>query len=445
MPQYRDDHFRFKSIRDPLYGFIDLSKIETQIIDTPTFRRLHGIKQLSHAYLVYPAAIHTRFEHSLGVTHLADLVSKQLSFDNEVRELVRLSALLHDIGHGPFSHLFEDVIKNANENKPEFDHIHEKITMMLIREDPDISSILGDKAEKIIRILDHKPVSGLDKRISSMATDVVSGPLDVDKMDYLRRDSYHIGVAYGQFDLPRIIHTLTHTNDPIEQKICIDSKGKDSIESYRLGRYLMHAQVYKHHTRLIGDQMFLQALDLAINEEKILPREELCFNPNLIKSHKEFLNFYTSLDDHKLYDYILKEDKNKAAKILKRVQRRDLLKKSVEYLVEQDIADAQARDRISRMDEKKMRSLSCEIATELGLDKHDVIVHPSITPVNLYEGEIMVMWQDIPRKLDELSPINVQKSSINKLYVFGSRDVSRQRIRDCVERKLGITCNTTSM
>ncbi len=230
MPRYTNEYFRFKSIRDPLYGFIDLSETETRIIDTPVFRRLHGIKQLSHAYLVYPTAIHTRFEHSLGVTHLADRISKQLSLDDEVREVVRLAALLHDVGHGPFSHLFEAVLERVNGKKID----HDKISMMLIREDPDISSILGDMGEKVIRILDRRPAPGLDRKISSLATDIVSSPLDVDKMDYLRRDSYHIGVAYGQFDLPRIIHMLTHTDDKREQRICVDSKGKDSDKAVNL-------------------------------------------------------------------------------------------------------------------------------------------------------------------------------------------------------------------
>ena len=405
-----------------------------KIIDTPVFRRMHGIKQLSHAYLVYPTAIHTRFEHSLGATYLADRVSKQIALDDEVREIVRLACLLHDIGHGPFSHLFEEVMKNVNGKRID----HDRISMMLIREDHDISSILGDKAEKVVNLLDHRPVSGLDSKISSLAADIVSGPLDVDKMDYLRRDSYHIGVAYGQFDLHRIIHTLTSTNDQIEQKICVDSKGKDAIESYRLGRYLMHAQVYKHHTRLIGDRMFLQALDLAVNEENIIPKDALCTDTDLSKSHKEFLSFYTCLDDRGLYDRILGREKSRAAQILKRIQRRRLLKKAIESLPDKEIPNAQTRDRISRMSEDDMQSLADNIAKDAGIERHNVMVHSSEIPVNLYEGEIMIMWKGTPRKLDEFSPISTSKSTINKFYVFGPDDeASQQKIRECVKDRFG--------
>lgn len=434
MAKYPDGYFKFKSIRDPLYGFIDLSKTETQIIDTPVFRRLQGIKQLSHAYLVYPTAIHTRFEHALGVTYLADLVSRQLSFDDDVRELVRLAALLHDVGHGPFSHLFEKVMENVNGKKIDHDHI----SMMLIKENTDIAEILGDRAEKIIQLLDHKQVTGLEDAVSSLVTDVVSGPLDVDKMDYLRRDSYHIGVAYGQFDLPRIIHTMTSTNDPIEQHVCINSKGKDAIENYRLGRYLMHAQVYKHHTRLVGDQMFLQALDLAVNEENIIQKDMLCTDTDLGRSHKEFLDFYTGLDDYGLYHRIISKSESSAARILGRIQRRMLLKRAVDSLPDRDISNAQTRDWISRMSEDNMREFSHDIAKNTSIDRYGVIVHSSKIPVNLYEGEIMIMWKGIPRKLDEFSPINTSKSTINRFYIFGPDDEdSKQKIREYVKQKFG--------
>lgn len=434
MAKYPDDYFSFKSIRDPLYGFIDLSEREARIIDTPAFRRLHGIKQLSHTYLVYPSAIHSRFEHALGVTYLADLVSRRLSFDDETREIVRMAGLLHDIGHGPFSHLFENVMERINGKKID----HDKISMMLIKEDPDISSILGEMGEKVVQLLGHNQISGLDKNISSLATDVVSGPLDVDKMDYMRRDSYHIGVAYGQFDLPRIIHTLTSTNDLLEQRICADSKGMDAIENYRLGRYLMHAQVYEHHTRLVGDQMFLQALDLAVNEDGIIQKDALRTDTDLGKTHGEFLDFYTSIDDHKLYNLILDKPESKAAKILKNIQRRKLLKRAVVSLPDKEIPNVQIRDRISRMSKDDLRSLSYEIAEQVGIDMHSVIAHYSKIPINLYEGEIMIMWKDIPRKLDELSPISTNKSTINKFYVFGPDDATaKQKIKKCVENTFG--------
>lgn len=435
-----DDYFRYKSIRDPLYGFIDISKIETQIIDSAVFRRLHNIKQLSHAFLVYPTAIHSRFEHSLGVLYLSDLVAKQLDFQKDEIEIIRLSALLHDLGHGPFSHLFEEVLSEVNGKKIE----HEDISKMLIKENPEISSILKDKVKKVIQILDHEKVDDWDEAKSTLASDIVSSPLDVDKMDYLRRDSYHIGVAYGQFDLPRIIHTLTSTNDVKEKRLCIKDKGKDSIENYRLGRYLMHAQVYQHHTRLVADQMFLRALDLAVNEENIIDKEKLKVDPTLATSNKNFLDFYTELDDRTIYDFIINSNpSSKAAGILKNIKQRKLLKRVFDFLPANEIPNAQTRDRIMRMKKPDLMKMSNEIAEKLKLEKHDVIAYLSEIPVNLYEGEILIMWKGIPRKLDEFSPIKTSESTIIKFYIYSldNPDV-KKCIQDYATANFGIVLNS---
>ena len=110
---FHRNYFRHKSIRDPLYGFVNLSEKETRLLDTSVFRRLHSIKQLSHAYVVYPSAIHTRLEHSLGCLYVANKMCHELEIKGEDQENVRMAALLHDVGHGPFSHLFESVIKKS--------------------------------------------------------------------------------------------------------------------------------------------------------------------------------------------------------------------------------------------------------------------------------------------------------------------------------------------
>lgn len=436
-----DEYFRHISIRDPLYGFIDLSKIETQIIDTAVFRRLHNIKQLSHAYLVYPTAIHTRFEHSLGVLYLADLVAKQLDFEKDEREIIRLSALLHDLGHGPFSHLFEEVLSEVNGKKI----VHEDISIMLIKENREISPILGEKTKKIIQLLEHKKVDDWDEAKSTLAADIVSSPLDVDKMDYLRRDSYHIGVAYGQFDLPRIIHTLTSTDDLKEKHLCVKDKGKDAIENYRLGRYLMHAQVYQHHTRLVADQMFLRALDLAVNEENIIDKEKLKIDPTLTASNKNFLDFYTQHDDQSIYDLIINtKPTSKAAGILKNLQQRKLLKRVFDFLPANEITNALTRDRIMRMKKLDLMNMSNEIAEKLGLEKHNVIAYLSEIPVNLYEGEILIMWKNIPRKLDEFSPIKTSESTIIKFYIYSLNDPAVKKcIQEYAEKNFGIVLNSS--
>lgn len=430
---YPSRYFRYKSIRDPLYGFIDLSETEVKLIDTEAFRRLQSIKQLSHAYVVYPSAIHTRFEHSLGALHLANRLSDELGFDDKTKEIVRLGMLLHDIGHGPFSHLFEQVMEKINGRK----NIHEEISRFIIKFDSEISGILGNKVNQVLQLLVHKPIDGVESSLSSLASDVVSSGLDADKLDYLRRDSYHIGVAYGQFDLERIIHMIRHTSSG-EKHICIDEKGKDAIENYRLGRYLMHAQVYKHHSRLIADQMFIRALELAIFEEGIINQEQLKFQADT--RNDAFLNFFKSLDDRSIYELIInKKPDSKAAKILNDLKKRRLLKRVYYTLPDKEIADATIRKDIMKLKQEDLDNISKEIATDAGLEPHEVIAHISTIPINLYDGEILVLWKGIPRTLDELSPIKASESTIIKFYVFGPSDPNVQtKIKHSITNRLKI-------
>lgn len=432
-----DINFRYKSIRDPLYGFIDLSETETKVIDTAVFRRLLNIKQLSHAFVVYPTAIHTRFEHSLGATHLSERVCQQLGFPDEIKEIIRLAALLHDVGHGPYSHLFESVLSNVNGTKVK----HDWISTLIINNDPELKDILNDKAEKIIQLLNHEPVSDWEPSISTLASDVISSALDVDKMDYLRRDSYHIGVAYGQFDLARIIHTITSTPENDEKRICIKEKGKDSIENYRLCRYLMHAQVYQHHARITADQMFLRALDLAVKDEGVIPEDKLKVNTTSFDGNEDFLDYYLKLDDKTIYDEIIKEKPDsKAAILLKDIQKRRLLKRACDILPDKEIENAIIRDRVMKMEYPELQELSKEIAEKVNLDYYNTIAYLSKIPVNLYEGEILLLWKGVPRKLDDFSPITIKNSSIERFYVFGDSNAeSMKKIDGYIKSKFAMS------
>ena len=427
------NNYRFKSIRDPLYGFIDISETETKLIDTFSFKRLQNIKQLSHAYVVYPSAIHTRFEHSLGALHIANRLIAELGFDDTAKEIIRIGMLLHDIGHGPFSHLFEFILEKINNRK----NIHEEISRGFIKNDPDITSILGSRVDSVLKLLEHKPVNGWDPSTSSLAADIISSGLDADKLDYLRRDSYHIGVAYGQFDLERIIHMIRSTPN-VEKHICIDDKGKDAIENYRLGRYLMHAQVYAHHSRIIADQMFLKALDLAINEENIIDKNQLKYNPD--SANDEFFKFYKNLDDRSIYDLIINSKPNsKAATILKNIKSRKLLKRAYESQPDKDIADAVVRKRIMKMNKQDLERISNEIADDVGLEHHQVISFMATIPINLYDGEILVLSKGIAKTLDELSPIKASESTINKFYIFGPDDSTLKiKIRNSASTHFGV-------
>lgn len=261
------------SVRDPVHGFVHLDGKEADILSSRILQRLRGIRQLAFAHLVYPGAHQTRFEHSLGVCHIAGLLAEQFDLAAEDRRLVRLAALVHDIGHGPFSHISEDVLeiyadrtKVADRLEGEEAKIHELVTQDLITTDADLERILGkDDCVKVSKLL----TEGFDE---PLLRSLVSGPLDSDKQDYLLRDSCYCGVKYGIFDLDQM-HRALIARDPGDgsKQLMITENGIHALEQFVLAKYYMTSQVYRHRIRLITDQLLIRAIttgiDLDGNEE----------------------------------------------------------------------------------------------------------------------------------------------------------------------------------
>jgi len=253
------DEFHHKIIIDPVHGDIGLSKLETELIDTPTFQRLRRIKQLGFAYMVYPNARHSRFEHSLGVMHMMSRVleslrskSKKAVPDGYFRKL-RIAALLHDIGHYPYSHLMEKIDwdsarkyiskKGQNEAKEtsatkEYPK-HERLGELVITERKDIKEKL--KGNNIYPQDIAALVSGQHQSIPNL----LNASLDVDRLDYLVRDSMNTGLPYGKVDINYIVNNLELT---AKKEIVVRSKARSSIEHMLMGRYFMFNTVYMHKT-----------------------------------------------------------------------------------------------------------------------------------------------------------------------------------------------------
>ncbi|WP_073167029.1 HD domain-containing protein [Desulfofundulus australicus] len=209
--------------------------------------------------LVYPGAVHTRFEHSLGVMHLAGEIAQRFLSDQEEIRLVRLAGLLHDLGHGPFSHVSEDLLdKFCDREKiqvPEETQPHELVTWGIIMCNAELGKKLSDRdREAIISLL-----SGT--RGDRLLKDIVSGPLDADKQDYLLRDSYYCGVRYGVYDLDRLLETLEVIDDGNERVLAISEDGVHALEQFVLAKYYMNTQVYRHRVRLITDAMLVRAIE----------------------------------------------------------------------------------------------------------------------------------------------------------------------------------------
>ena len=264
-------HERQYVIRCPLHGFVTLWDWEREIINHPAYQRLRRIRQLAWTDQVYPGAMHTRFEHSLGVMHVASVMydrlvqkSKTLLKDdlgfsddaiNNDRRLVRLAALLHDVGHSPFSHASEELFPEHDGHQLE----HEEYSAEIIRRklndviDGHVDSQnTGVTAEKIASLLEGNTSVGR----SLIWRDIITGQLDADRTDYLLRDSLHSGVDYGNFDWRRLIDCLLFVRTGAEgtgTRIGLTQGGFHAAEGLVLARYFMFTQVYYHKTRVAFD------------------------------------------------------------------------------------------------------------------------------------------------------------------------------------------------
>ena len=300
--------------RDPIHGFIEVSREEQKIIDSAPFQRLRNIKQLATIYLVYHGAEHTRFGHSIGVMHLVTRAFKSvmektpLLFKEDPEEnnavaawylqILRLIALTHDLGHAPFSHASEALFADGKE--------HEDYTKDII-EQTEIADYINEIGESFQRTYGEQygitpqllwKIYGEDPKKHMLDDDYIwpdfmflksfmDGEMDCDKMDYLLRDSHYCGVSYGTYDLERFISTLTVYRKPEENilQLAINSGGIQAFEEFVLARYFMFIQVYFHKTRRYLDHLLVDALKEVLPEGK----------------YPDALEEYLALDDAEIY------------------------------------------------------------------------------------------------------------------------------------------------
>lgn len=415
-------------IRDPIYGFITPNDTELKIINTSAFQRLRRIKQLAMAYLVYPGANHTRFDHSLGVFNIASLMAEKLlteEDDGDKRRIVRLAALLHDIGHGPFSHISEDVLEkyyNYPENT-EKEKIHEKIVAKIIENDKELGDLLSPEDKKnIIGLLSGEKID------ISLMKEIVSGPLDADKMDYLLRDSYFCGVKYGVFDRDRILNTLTFYEDEEshDKHIAVKYDGINSLEQFILAKYYMTTQVYRHKVRTVSDSMIIRGLELGIE------RDNIDFLNNLYRYNDEekYLDNYLKYCDDKVINELVFSSKDGFAKeIFTRLYQRRLFKRVYsEKLKDIEITNERFSDKIINITSKeneKIRKLLEKKISLLDLLKCDqeCVIANSFTIKSVKE-----MPQDSEGEIIIVDRIGKKKRFEDESNVFRSIDASMKDI-----------------
>lgn len=401
-------------VRDPVHNFVALRDAEVKLLGTPLMQRLRRVRQLAMANLVYPGALHTRFDHSLGVCHVAGLMADQLLTDKDHVALVRLAALLHDLGHGPFSHVSENVLERyANRETLPADQkkekIHELVTAHLIENDADIARYLSlDQRQQIIRLLSDGVGPPILKSI-------VSGPLDADKQDYLLRDSQFCGVPYGLFDIHQLHRSLVKSGHDEEAELMIDPDGVHAVEQFVLAKYYLTTNVYRHRVRLVTDQMIVRAIVLGIEVDGLADLRALYTFDN----SPEFFNRYVGFDDATLLLQFGDPAKGKCGDLLARLQARQLHKRVYSARLDdfsdpavkkvlQDIGK-QEQDAVRRRVEAAAAEAIAKIL-EITVDPHYVIVHAfdikSVrTTARNDEADIMVARRPNPRPFDQESTL----------------------------------------
>jgi hypothetical protein len=303
-----------KVINDPVYGFVTIpNDFLFDLIEHPYFQRLRRIKQLGMAEYVYPGALHTRFHHALGAMHLmgeviGSLKSKGHEISDDECQAAQAAILLHDIGHGPFSHVLEHTL---------FDHVpHEQISLLLMQE---LNRQFSGKLDLAIRMF-----SGQYER--RFFHQLISSQLDIDRLDYLNRDCFFTGVTEGSIGSERIIKMM----DVFDNQLVVEQKGVYSIENFLTSRRLMYWQVYLHKTSICAEAMLVQiirrARELCRSGDKVYatPALELFMHDEVtveeFNGNTRYLDAFTQLDDYDLWGAV-KQWAHHPDKILRNLSR----------------------------------------------------------------------------------------------------------------------------
>lgn len=408
-------------IKDPVHGYVYITEAEKEVIDSFPVQRLRRLRQLAGAEYVYPSANHTRFEHSIGVMQLAGLLaenphlSEYLSED-EVQK-VRIAALLHDVGHGPFSHVFEHLlVKFLNKT-------HEDLDVWIIQKSElgDLLSDLGYDLDELAKLsvgLLHKP-----KR--AFMDQIIRSAVDVDKLDFVVRDTYHTGAEYGYVDVLRIIHML----DVLDGNLAVDLGALSALESLILARIESFKSIYFHRVARAAQIMLATAMEEAKDELGLVS----------FQSPEEYL----ALDDYTVWTMLRNSKKSKG--IIENLERRRLLKCAYDqtfYVKDTTVSSIFSVEEIRNQ-------LRSKIASEAGVDSRSVVIDVPTLPSVPYRHSVLLEPMEIPvfhrkrdgeripQRLSDISGIfDVLKGFINIMRVY-TEEKHRERVGDAAAKLLG--------
>lgn len=414
-----------RTIRDPLWNSIRLDSTAVRIIDTPAFQRLRYIRQLGHAHLVYPGATHTRFDHAVGVYHLA-VTAIRLLRDRHVDDdeawtdagLIPYAALLHDIGHYAFSHALEEL-------EPERMPGHHEEVGQRFFESPELAKALGPlgagapaRIHQLIRGEGDVPLGGL-----------VAGSLDLDKMEYLCRDARFCGVPYGYVDVDRLLHGLVLVRNPTNGRleIGIEEKSVSTLESLLFAKYQMFRNVYWHHAVRAATGLYKRIVEEALIAELIHSQE-------LVGPTDEQLLYEIEQRSRRADGQLSRKI---AERWLPALRSRRLPKRAAEIAAVE--FDLERMDRMLAPENPQKRALEDRWAAELDLQSGEVFIDfPAKT--TMFQLDVLVRRSgggvdtlgpagipgliDLPRLTDEL----YRTARVLRVFSFERRELTRDRV-----------------
>ncbi|MWV41915.1 HD domain-containing protein [Natrialba sp. INN-245] len=347
------------TVKDSVHDYIELCPTAEALLDTAAMQRLRYVRQLSTVQLVYPSANHTRFEHSLGVYHLASRAVDQLGLEAALADRLRAAALVHDVGHGPFGHQTEAAIERH------LGRHHDEIEWLLA--DTELGGVLEDR--------------GLDPREIAATVDgrgplgeLVSGTLDVDRMDYLVRDAHHTGVPYGTIDHSRLLYALR----VVDGELALEDGTVATAESALIARTLMNATVYRHHVSRIAGAMLDRASERLLVDDVVDPEA------------------FARLTDAELLAAF--EEHDPTADFATRIRERDLYKRALwarRETVPEDVVG---------LEYDRTRTVEREIADAADVDSSAVIVDSPSEPTSP-ESRAKILVDGDVRRLEERSAL----------------------------------------
>ncbi len=390
-------------IKDPVHGYIYITEAEKQLIDSYPVQRLHRLRQLAGSEFVYLGANHTRFEHSIGVMYLAGKLTENQNISpllsEEEIQIVRMASLLHDVGHGPFSHIFEHLLVKF------LDKTHEDITRWIIQKSElhDLISELGYDTDTVAKLA----VGELRRKGKAFLDQVIQSAVDVDKLDFVVRDTYHTGAEYGYVDVFRLIHML----DVLGENLAVDVGALSALESFVLARLESFRSIYFHRVGRAAQIMLATAMEKAKDELGLIDFD----------SPEDYLAF----DDYTIWTKLKECQKSKA--IMDNLERRRLLKCAYDrtfYAREKMVPSIFSVDEVR----DQMRN---KIASEAGVEAQAIVIDvPTVPSVPYHHSDLLEPMEipvfqktrsgkKVPLRLSDISSVfDVLKGFINILRVY---------------------------